>query len=280
MDDFLSQMQPYLEQAQTIAGQLFEAGKENPYITAGFAAAFLMLVLLRRRRRRRAAQARMQQASMAAPEATTPEAATDTLAETAPEAPAAQQDAPKDSPAPRRVKAPKPKLAPARAAEPAARPAPRVLESSERSDQQPAAQSPAPKPAPASTPAAKPAPAPQAAAAAQPGPKVIHVLRRITRAADTGHSVEIDLPLSKFISAEGLSEADLAKTVDFAVVAPDGDITAVIADHTDTPKGAEPSRDPALREILRQAGYPVTELLAGFTEAQLKTHLNKLMGAA
>ena len=53
MDAFLSQIQPYLDQAQIAAAQLVEAAMANPITTAAFAAVFLLLVFLRRRRRRK-----------------------------------------------------------------------------------------------------------------------------------------------------------------------------------------------------------------------------------
>ena len=52
MEAFLSQIQPYLDQAQIAAVQLYEAAQANPTVTAAFAAVFLLLVFLRRRRRR------------------------------------------------------------------------------------------------------------------------------------------------------------------------------------------------------------------------------------
>lgn len=333
MEAFLSQIQPYLDQAQIAAVQLYEAAQANPTVTAAFAAVFLLLVFLRRRRRRAnaianqiiakhesrppledvtpvakaAANSTPQTAAKAAP-AERSETKTDTKVASA--APTAAAPKPAETPAKAPVAAAPAAEAPVAKPQPAKRPAPLVLETPQNT---PAAATPTPaapaaepvaaKPAPTTPAPANPAAQPQAAAPAPAaqntapqkpatekpaaakrdatGPRVAHVLHRIVHASGTGHKIKQKVALSKIVpTAEGAAPEDLAKTINYGIFAEDGALVAVIEDHTDTPKGSEPTRDAAKREILRQAGIPVTELLAGFTETQLAAHLNKLMNAA
>ncbi len=268
MDAFLSQIQPYLDQAQIAAIQVYEAALANPTETAAFAAVFLLLMFLRRRRLRiEKAQsiAREQRKTEAAAAEAAPAVETVEAVEEVEEAPEPVQQDPREAEAP--------------TAAPAAegtREAPLVLKESAK----------AKAPLTPNKVVRRPAVKTQAAGAARPvkraatGPKLVHILRRITRANDAGFEVKRNVALSKILTdTSELSPRDLNKTVDYGIFSPEGKLVAAIEDHTETPKGSEPARDAEKREILRKAGIPVTELLAGFTEAQLSTHLNKLMGS-
>ncbi len=280
MDAFLNQIQPYLDQVQVAAIGLFEAARADPTTTAAFAAVFLLLVFLRRRRRRQAqiaepAAARRADSAKAPPTPT---------ADATPAAPASTTQAvvsePNPSPETKTPPGPKPhrQAASERPAGPqaadasAARPAPLVLTTQEPPRDASSATSDAKT---ESTDEAQTAQAPKRAAT---GPEVIQALRTIVRASETDHVVKQDVPLGDILTAtHDVSDTDLAKTINFGIFSPEGTLVAVVEDYTDTPKGAKPNRDPVKRALLRKAGIPVTELLAGYTQNQLAAHLNKLM---